>query len=140
MLRTVATIAVTVVCVIDIANSSPTPPGWEQIPAIPMTYKDPQTSITLYVESDGRHVAAIAADGKLLWVSDLFKKSRPCSADKTTPVIVSIKDGPQMTVFGYELQRFGFEARDRIIEVTFASNEFGELDERTGDFVCEGIN
>jgi hypothetical protein len=38
---------------------------WDPSLAKPFTYKDSRTSITLYVESDGRHVAAIDAEGKL---------------------------------------------------------------------------
>ena len=139
MLRSIATLAATAVCVAGTANSSPPEPGWEHVPARPMTYRDPRTSITLYVESDGRHVAAIDAHGTLLWVSDLSKKTRPCHAETET-VVGRIRVGPQMIVFGKELQRFGFAARDQLIEIMFTSNYSGELDERTGDFVCMGLN
>src|ERR1035438_2943037 len=33
----------------------------------PQVYKDRHSTTTLYVETDGRHVAAISGDGKLLW-------------------------------------------------------------------------
>jgi hypothetical protein len=36
-------------------------------------YKVPDTGILLYVETDGRHVAAISANGKLLWIRDPFE-------------------------------------------------------------------
>ena len=39
----------------------------------PQVCKDPTTGTLLYVESDGRHVAAISRDGKLLWNKDPFK-------------------------------------------------------------------
>jgi hypothetical protein len=140
MLRSIAIIAATALCVTGIVKSAPPPPGWEHRPAQPMTYKDPQTSITLYVESDGRHVAAINADGTLLWVRDPFRGSRACPAEKAIPVIVRLKPQPSTTSLAEYLQRFGFEARDQLVEVMFASNYFGYLDERTGDFVCIGIN
>jgi hypothetical protein len=39
----------------------------------PQVCKDPTSGTLLYVESDGRHVAAISRDGKLLWNRDPFK-------------------------------------------------------------------
>src|SRR5690349_22281876 len=39
----------------------------------PQVCRDPTTGTLLYVESDGRHVAAISRDGKLLWNRDPFK-------------------------------------------------------------------
>src|ERR1035437_4087337 len=36
-------------------------------------YKDPNSGTLLYVETDGRHLAAISPDGKLLWARDPFK-------------------------------------------------------------------
>ena len=39
----------------------------------PQVYKDPISGTLLYIESDGRHVAAISAQGKLLWNKDPFK-------------------------------------------------------------------
>ena len=41
----------------------------------PQTYQDPRTGIILYLESDGRHIAAISRDGKLLWARDPFADS-----------------------------------------------------------------
>jgi hypothetical protein len=35
----------------------------------------PDEHITIYVESDGRHVAAISASGHILWVRDPFSES-----------------------------------------------------------------
>jgi hypothetical protein len=140
MLRSFATIAATALCVTGIVKSAPPPPGWEHLPAQPMTYKDPRTSITLYVESDGRHVAAINADGTLLWVRDPFKGSRACPAEKVIPVIASLKAEPSTSSLAEYLQPFGFEARDQLVEIMFASNFFGYLNERTGNFVCIGIN
>jgi hypothetical protein len=39
---------------------------WDPSLARSFTYKDPRTAITFYVESDGKHVAAIDAAGRLL--------------------------------------------------------------------------
>jgi hypothetical protein len=36
-------------------------------------YKDPKSGVLIYVETDGRHLAAISPGGKLLWSRDPFK-------------------------------------------------------------------
>src|SRR5215469_11722295 len=46
--------------------------SWHDFPG-PQVYRDVHTGTAFYVESDGRHVAAISRDGKLLWVRDPFK-------------------------------------------------------------------
>ena len=38
----------------------------------PFLLRDPRSGSFLYVESDGRHMSAIAPDGSLLWHRDLF--------------------------------------------------------------------
>ena len=37
-----------------------------------LIYRDAATNLMIYVESDGRHVAAINADGKVLWNRDPY--------------------------------------------------------------------
>jgi hypothetical protein len=106
-----------------------------------MTYKDPRTLITFYVESDGRHIAAIDADGKLLWVRNPNNESRTNSPENQAGVIVRITQHPPPTSdFAAYLERHNFGADDKLLEITFASNFFGVLNERTGDFVLIGIN
>ena len=139
MLRSI-TIAATALLVAGAVKSAPPPPGWEHLSPEPMTYKDPLTSVTFYVETDGRHIAAIDADGKLLWVRDPFKGSRACPTENATPVIVSLEGVPHTASLARYLQRFDFEAEDQVIEILYASSYFGYLDERTGDFVCIGTN
>jgi hypothetical protein len=38
----------------------------------PYLLNDPRTGLMLYVESDGRHVAAITREGRILWQRNLF--------------------------------------------------------------------
>src|SRR4051812_12323564 len=42
---------------------------------LPTTFKDADSGIVFYVESDGRHVSAISPDGKILWSRDPFLDS-----------------------------------------------------------------
>ena len=37
-------------------------------PSRPATYRDAESGVVFYVESDGRHLAAIDRSGKLVWV------------------------------------------------------------------------
>jgi hypothetical protein len=41
--------------------------AWDPTRAKPLAFKDPRTLISFYVESDGRHLAAIDQNGTLLW-------------------------------------------------------------------------
>jgi hypothetical protein len=97
---------------------------WDPARAKPMAFKDPHTRISLYVESDGRHIAAIDPDGKLLWVRNPFEDRHLCPYRSPRPVIGRL-----------EAAKFD----DHVI-VQFDSSQFGVIDEITGDFVLEGQN
>ena len=127
-------------CIMSAANAA-TPMPWDPSLAKPFTFKDPHTSITLYVESDGKHVAAIDAEGKLLWVRSPLKESGFDGPENQTPVIDGIKvaDPPPPQYMKFLLQR-GFKADNGHIRITFASGLFGLLDQKTGDFILEGQN
>jgi hypothetical protein len=55
------------------ARAKPDYVAWDPSRAKPKAYKDARTSISFYVESDGRHVAAIDPEGTLLWVRNPFE-------------------------------------------------------------------
>ena len=40
--------------------------------SLPYTFRDADSGIVFYVESDGRHVSAISPEGKILWSRDPF--------------------------------------------------------------------
>ena len=48
--------------------------GWPEPFAAgqPFLLNDPRSGLMLYVESDGRHMAAITREGKIVWQRDLF--------------------------------------------------------------------
>jgi hypothetical protein len=56
-------------------------------PALPSTYRDPESGTVFYVESDGRHVAAIDRNGKLLWVRNPFVEGGLCPYRSAHPYI-----------------------------------------------------
>jgi hypothetical protein len=133
-------------------------------PDPPSAYRDPESGITFYVESDGRHLAAIDANGKLLWVRDPFFDSNMCPYRSAHPYIDWI--GPPGGSFGRhylgpfkptpdakvntwivkeidnEIMR-GRKAEhqksdDRFIGLSFNSSQFGYVNIRTGDFYDMG--
>jgi hypothetical protein len=56
------------------ASSPACAPAWPEPFArgAPFLLNDPRSGLTLYVESDGRHMAAITRDGQILWHRDVF--------------------------------------------------------------------
>ena len=85
----------------------------------PLTFIDPKSRVLYYVESDGRHVSAIAPDGKLLWHRNPFVDAKLQPYRFTKPVIIGI---------GLD------ESRDNALSIGFNSSQFGLLDPKTGDF------
>jgi len=56
-------------------------------PGPSLSYRDVDSGTTFYVESDGRHIAAIDKDGKLLWVRNPFVDSNLCPYRSAHPYI-----------------------------------------------------
>ena len=56
-------------------------------PGPPSAYRDPESGTVFYVESDGRHVAAIDRNGKLLWVRNPFVEGGLCPYRSAHPYI-----------------------------------------------------
>ena len=82
-------------------------------------YKDPKSEMLLYVETDGRHVAAISHDGKLVWNRDPF-------TDAHLPLYRTEK--PQIVYVGQASKADGFVA------ISFNNSQFGLLRISNGDF------
>ena len=61
----------------------------------PQVYKDPNSGTLFYVETDGRHVAAISGKGKLLWSKDPFKDAHLPFYRTEKPQIVYIGPAPK---------------------------------------------
>jgi hypothetical protein len=97
----------------------------------PATYTDSISGILFYVESDGRHVAAISKDGKLLWNRDPF-------ADAHAPFYRTEK--PQIVFIGAASKSDPVirGRSERFIAITFNNSQFGVLKISNGDFILEG--
>ena len=97
---------------------------WDPARAKPLAFKDPDSLISLYVESDGRHMAAIDPDGKLLWVRNPFEDRHLCPYRSPRPVISHLSAAKS----------------EKHVIVQFDSSQSGVIDETTGDFVLESQN
>jgi hypothetical protein len=114
---------------------------WDPARAIPMSYKDPRTSIAIYVESDGRHVAAMDVQGKLLWVRNPWEEAgASCPYRTPRPVVASLKLMELTEVGWSNLKARGADLQHRFLMLTFDSSQYGMLDETTGEFFPEGQN
>jgi hypothetical protein len=92
----------------------------------PQVYKDPTTGTLLYVETDGRHEAAISVNGKLLWIRDPFKDAQLSFYRTKTPRIVYIGPIPKDDTVRVE--------HDKFVAIRFNSSQFGVMSISNGDF------
>jgi hypothetical protein len=110
-------------------NSGPVPI------TLPHTYKDVDSGIVFYVESDGRHVTAIAPDSRILWSRDPFADAHLQPYRTHTPLIVYIG---KIDVAD-ESHNWMLRGRTgRYIAISFNSSQFGIIDIKTGDFTFMG--
>jgi hypothetical protein len=97
----------------------------------PQVYKDPSSGTLLYIESDGRHVAAISSDGKLLWNRDPFK-------DAHLPFYRTEK--PQIVYVGSvsKSDRATGGEPDKLVGIAFNNSQFGVMRISDGEFRFRG--
>jgi hypothetical protein len=95
----------------------------------PRVYKDQETGILFYVESDGRHVAAIAPEGKILWHRDPFVEAglKPYRNDR-----------PRIVYLGKPHEGMTKGREGKYISIGFDSTQFGIMDFKKGEFVFMG--
>ena len=93
----------------------------------PQVYKDPNSGTLFYVETDGRHVAAISGEGKLLWSKDPFKDAHLPFYRTEKPQIVYIGPAPKgVHPPGEESNKF--------VSIAFNSSQSGLLRMSNGNF------
>ena len=97
----------------------------------PQVYIDPISGTLLYVETDGRHVAAISGDGKLLWNRDPFKDAHLTFYRTKKPQIVYIGPASKSSF------RAGQEP-DRFVAIVFNNSQFGAMKVSDGEFLFGG--
>ena len=97
----------------------------------PQVYKDPHSSTTLYVETDGRHVGAISGEGKLLWNKDPYTGGRLPFYRTKNPQIIFI--GP-VSKSRPPAGPWAGKAPDKFVAITFNNSQFGLLTISDGEF------
>jgi hypothetical protein len=93
----------------------------------PQVYKDLNSGTLFYVETDGRHVAAISGEGKLLWSKDPFKDAHLPFYRTEKPQIVYIGPAPK-GVHPPEKES------NKFVSIAFNSSQSGLLRISNGDF------
>jgi hypothetical protein len=99
----------------------------------PQSYRDADSGIIFYVESDGRHVAAIGQDGKLLWHRDPFADARLEYYRTRQPRIVRLGQ-PQK----WMVEAMTGKGSGKFVCISYNSSQAGVLDMKTGDFTFMG--
>jgi hypothetical protein len=94
-----------------------------------MAYRRPGDDSLYYVEGDGRHLAAIARDGVVLWREDLFTQANLEQYRVEEPKISRLGQASRSMLEG----RVG-----GYIAVQFNSTQFGIVDVATGEFIFGG--
>jgi hypothetical protein len=97
----------------------------------PQVYKDPASGTLVYIESDGRHVAAISQDGKLLWNRDPRNDAHLESYRTDKPQIVYI--GPAK-----KIEIPAGEKREKFVGIAFNNSQSGVIRISSGEFYFSG--
>ena len=104
--------------------------------ALPHTFKDADSGIVLYVESDGRHVSAINPDGKILWTKDPFADAHLEFYRTHHPQLVYL--GAIGEAQKWMEKAMAGKGSGKFIALSFNSTQSGVLDLKTGDFTFMG--
>ena len=97
----------------------------------PQVYKDPGSGTLLYVETDGRHVAAISGDGKLLWNRDPFKEAHLPFYRTEKPQIVYIGAASKS-------HHPAAEKSEKFVVISYNNSQFGLMRISNGEFLFSG--
>lgn len=124
----------------EIAQAPPSQPAGEgkpedaEAPKV-VTYKDPATGILLYVENDGRHVAAIDPEGKILWHRDVTADVDKARA-RGGPVAVHALGAPGENTL--KVMKESGKKGDYAAVLFLNAKDGGVLDLRTGAYTFIG--
>jgi hypothetical protein len=101
----------------------------------PQVYKDMQSGTTLYVETDGRHVAAISRNRKLLWNKDPYKDAHIPAYRTEKPQIVYIGSVSKSIP---DARPCAGRKPEKFVAITFNNSQFGLLRISRGEFQFHG--
>jgi hypothetical protein len=102
-----------------------------------LSYRDPDTGIVFSVESDGRHIAAVDRDGKILWRRQPGTDGNLPPYSKTRP-----QTNPVVTWIGALTKDQSDHLKDtgsgKFIGIGFNSRQGGVVDVKNGNFTFQG--
>lgn len=104
---------------------------WNAALAKPLTHNNSRSGVTLYVESDGRHVAAFNSKGKWLWTRDPFEDARLCPHRTPRPVVEMFLEPKDYLGQDYS-HSWGRVSARNIAILRYDSSQTIFLDELTG--------
>jgi hypothetical protein len=110
------------------------PKGGDPRPTKPLAFKDSMTGILIYAESDGRHVAGIDRDGKILWHRNPFEDAKLEPYRTRRPVVSFIGHAHESTLRTMKSRG----KQGPFVGLSFNSTQSGLLDVKTGDFFFIG--
>ena len=115
---------------------------WNPARAKSMAYRDSRTSVTLYVESNGRHLGAIDEAGNLLWVRNVFEDVGLCPYRTPHPIIrsIAIVEIGQDLIDWYSQAGVTLNSGHKFLNVKFDSSQELIVDESSGYAVFAGQN
>jgi hypothetical protein len=112
--------------------------AWDPANAVPMSYMDARTMITIHVDSDGRHLTATDGQGRLLWARNPWDENHLCPYRTPRPVVIALTNIELSDLGRSKLQSSGANPEHSFLRLTFDSSQYGALDESTGDFFLQG--
>lgn len=95
----------------------------------PLSYRDARSGVVFYVESDGRHVSAIDATGKVLWTRYPFFDAK---------LLPYREDNPPIVYVGATSQRLAKVLKGNFLSIAFSTTQFGVMNMTNGDFEWMG--
>jgi hypothetical protein len=110
------------------------PKEGEPRPTKPLAFKEAKTGILLYAESDGRHIAGIDRDGKILWHKNPFEDAKLEPYRTRRPVISFIGEAPDWMLRSMKSRG----KKGPFVGLSFNSTQSGTLDVKTGEFFLMG--
>jgi len=91
----------------------------------PFVFRDFDSGVMFYVESNGRHISAIAPTGSVLWHRNPFQEAHLCAYRVSKPLIIGLEPWP---------------GANESLVVRYNSSQFGTISKSTGEFRFLGQN
>ncbi|MBI4851268.1 MAG: hypothetical protein HY819_05520 [Acidobacteria bacterium] len=103
----------------------------------PLTYKDKESGIILYVETNGRHISAINKDGEVIWLRNPFEDANLKAYRVDYPQITYL-GAAQKWMIDSMIVEDPVNSKHTFVEIDFNSSQFGVINLTNGKFTFMG--